>query len=45
MISLEASASGLIFGLGLILGGMANPDKVLSFLDITGERGILLWHW
>jgi uncharacterized membrane protein YedE/YeeE len=36
MISLAALASGLIFGLGLILGGMANPDKVLSFLDITG---------
>ncbi|NOT14894.1 MAG: YeeE/YedE family protein [Methylotenera sp.] len=28
--------SGLIFGLGLILAGMANPAKVLGFLDITG---------
>ena len=36
MINFAALASGLIFGLGLILGGMANPDKVLSFLDITG---------
>jgi uncharacterized membrane protein YedE/YeeE len=36
MISFVALASGLIFGLGLILGGMANPNKVLSFLDITG---------
>ena len=35
MISLAALASGLIFGLGLILGN-GDPDKVLSFLDITG---------
>jgi len=31
-----AFASGLIFGLGLILAGMANPAKVLGFLDIAG---------
>lgn len=30
-----ALLSGLIFGLGLILAGMANPAKVLAFLDIT----------
>ena len=36
MINVVALVSGLIFGLGLILAGMANPDKVLSFLDITG---------
>ena len=36
MVNLMALVSGLIFGLGLILAGMANPDKVLSFLDITG---------
>ncbi|RXA95317.1 DUF6691 family protein [Yersinia sp. 2105 StPb PI] len=28
--------SGLIFGLGLIIAGMANPAKVLGFLDIGG---------
>ena len=28
--------SGLVFGLGLILSGMANPAKVLNFLDIFG---------
>jgi hypothetical protein len=28
--------SGLIFGIGLILAGMANPAKVLAFLDIAG---------
>lgn len=27
---------GLIFGLGLIVGGMANPAKVLGFLDLAG---------
>ncbi|MGZ3238443.1 MAG: DUF6691 family protein, partial [Burkholderiaceae bacterium] len=29
--------SGLIFGVGLIISGMANPSKVLGFLDITGK--------
>ncbi|ANI30033.1 membrane protein [Yersinia entomophaga] len=28
--------AGLIFGLGLIVAGMANPAKVLGFLDISG---------
>lgn len=28
--------SGLIFGIGLILAGMANPAKVLAFLDLAG---------
>jgi uncharacterized membrane protein YedE/YeeE len=31
-----AFASGLVFGLGLILAGMANPAKVLGFLDVAG---------
>jgi uncharacterized protein len=30
--------AGLIFGLGLIVSGMANPAKVLGFLDLAG-------HW
>ena len=29
--------AGLVFGLGLILSGMANPAKVLGFLDISGS--------
>lgn len=29
-------AAGLIFGLGLVLSGMADPQKVLNFLDLTG---------
>lgn len=33
---LFALLSGLIFGLGLILAGMANPAKVLGFLDLAG---------
>ena len=32
-----AAAAGLLFGLGLILSGMANPAKVLNFLDFTGN--------
>jgi len=28
--------SGLLFGMGLIISGMANPAKVLGFLDVAG---------
>ena len=28
--------SGLVFGIGLILAGMANPMKVKAFLDLAG---------
>ena len=28
--------AGLLFGLGLIVSGMANPAKVLGFLDLVG---------
>lgn len=34
---LIAFASGLIFGLGLIVSGMGNPAKVLAFLDLAGN--------
>ncbi|UJD80382.1 YeeE/YedE family protein [Serratia rubidaea] len=27
--------AGLLFGLGLIVSGLANPQKVLAFLDVT----------
>ena len=37
MFALSALLSGLVFGLGLIVSGMANPAKVLGFLDLTGE--------
>jgi len=32
-----ALASGLLFGFGLALSGMMNPEKVLGFLDFAGE--------
>ncbi|MBU3621662.1 YeeE/YedE family protein [Polynucleobacter sp. CS-Odin-A6] len=28
---------GVLFGLGLIISGMCNPQKILNFLDITGD--------
>ena len=28
--------AGLVFGIGLIVAGMANPAKVLGFLDLAG---------
>ncbi len=31
-----ALLSGMVFGFGLILAGMANPAKVLAFLDLAG---------
>lgn len=31
-----AFLAGLLFGVGLLLAGMANPAKVQGFLDITG---------
>lgn len=36
MFKLLSYISGLIFGLGLLISGMANPSKVLAFLDIKG---------
>lgn len=33
---LFAGLSGLLFGLGLLISGMADPAKVLGFLDIGG---------
>ena len=35
---LSAFAIGLLFGLGLVMSGMSQPDKVLNFLDVAG-------HW
>lgn len=32
-----AFLSGILFGTGLTLSQMANPDKVLNFLDVTGN--------
>jgi len=32
----SAFAAGLVFGSGLVISGMANPAKVLGFLDLAG---------
>lgn len=32
-----ALVTGIIFGLGLAVSGMINPEKVLGFLDIAGN--------
>lgn len=37
MLALTSLLAGLVFGLGLIVSGMANPAKVLGFLDVTGR--------
>jgi uncharacterized membrane protein YedE/YeeE len=29
-------AIGVLFGWGLIISGMSNPEKILGFLDVTG---------
>ncbi len=34
--ALHALVAGALFGLGLAVSGMTNPDKVLNFLDIAG---------
>lgn len=31
-----ALLSGLLFGLGLVVSNMINPDRVLAFLDVAG---------
>ena len=36
MYNVLSFATGLIFGLGLIVSGLANPAKVLAFLDLAG---------
>jgi uncharacterized protein len=36
MNRLSAFVCGLLFGLGLLLAGMADPRKVLAFLDLAG---------
>ncbi|MBC7704778.1 MAG: YeeE/YedE family protein [Rhodoferax sp.] len=37
MIIFTSLLAGLVFGLGLIVSGMANPAKVLGFLDLGGS--------
>ncbi len=35
--TLASLFAGLVFGVGLLVSGMANPEKVLDFLDIAGQ--------
>lgn len=37
MYILTSLLAGLVFGVGLIVSGMANPAKVLGFLDLAGR--------
>lgn len=37
MYTFTSLLCGLVFGIGLIVAGMANPAKVLSFLDLAGK--------
>lgn len=36
-VALVALVSGLLFGIGLSLSEMINPQRVLGFLDVTGS--------
>ena len=36
MRELMAGICGLVFGVGLLVSGMTNPQKVLGFLDVAG---------
>ncbi|GMG92868.1 DUF6691 family protein [Cupriavidus metallidurans] len=37
MSAITALLAGLLFGIGLMVSGMANPVKVLGFLDLAGR--------
>jgi uncharacterized membrane protein YedE/YeeE len=37
MFAFTSFLSGLVFGIGLIVSGMANPAKILGFLDLFGR--------
>ena len=37
VLVLTSLLAGLVFGVGLIVSGMANPAKVLRFLDVSGR--------
>ena len=37
MYAFSAFIAGLVFGFGLLISGMANPAKVIGFLDLAGR--------
>ncbi|MBC5850254.1 YeeE/YedE family protein [Vibrio metschnikovii] len=36
LFRLTSLVSGLLFGIGMVISGMADPTKVIGFLDVTG---------
>ncbi|HXI86079.1 MAG TPA: DUF6691 family protein [Parvularculaceae bacterium] len=36
MRAISAFLIGILFGLGLVISGMVNPQRVIGFLDVTG---------
>lgn len=36
MIAITSLLAGLVFGIGLLVSGLANPRKVVGFLDLAG---------
>ena len=40
--NIAALICGILFGIGLTISQMSNPDKVLAFLDITGNWDLSL---
>ncbi|MEM9487747.1 MAG: DUF6691 family protein [Myxococcota bacterium] len=37
MVVIVAFATGLLFAIGLGISGMTQPDKVIGFLDVSGD--------
>lgn len=37
MTRISGFIAGVLFGIGLLLSGMANPAKVIGFLDLAGQ--------
>ncbi|MBY8314830.1 YeeE/YedE family protein [Vibrio fluvialis] len=37
LFRLTSLFAGLLFGLGMVISGMADPAKVVGFLDVTGD--------
>jgi uncharacterized membrane protein YedE/YeeE len=37
MNAIAAALFGLIFGLGLVISGMTDPNRILAFLDVAGD--------
>jgi len=35
--TLLSGLAGLVFGVGLLVAGMTRPDKVVAFLDVSGD--------